>query len=201
MAPRYASSGFEVGNALDARAYPTARRNRTGPPPTGSLGGPGGGSPLPAPPQSRLLSFNVSCNPGLRTTGSSTKVYGPALLLELHVVATVGSTGNFSLEVGIAPNPVAEQDVAITTPKEWRPITERISQNAVAEPVARVGFAAVSSQAGIPRSMGKLNYVVFDPEFFVTFSVVSSGVAGSGLMGHLAVLQQLTADQLAALLG
>ena len=201
MAPRYASSGFEVGNLLDGRAYPTARRNRMGPPPADPSGLPPGAGQLAQPPQTRLLAFRVSCNPGLRTTASSRKLRGPALLLELHASSSVGSTGNFSLELGVAPNAVAEQDVATATLKQWRSITERVSQNAVVEPAARVGFDAVSYVAGTPRPFGKLNYVIFDPEFFLTFSVVSTAVAGAAISGHLVALEGLSADQLAALLG
>lgn len=194
-------SDYYLRDPFDARTYPAARRKRTGPPPSDGSGNADFAAGPPQPPQSRILAFQVSCNVGARTTGSSQKLIGPALIKNLHLASSVGSLGNFSLELGVALNPVTEQDVSPALVKGWRPITERVSQNAAAENAARVGFPSVGGQSGVPQPLGPLDYLVFDPEFFLTISVVSVGAAGSALMGHVVLLERLTLAQLANMLG
>jgi hypothetical protein len=76
---RYRSSGFEIGNTLDARAYPTARTRRSGPPPAVV-------SPLEDPFASRGAPIRVQPwmvhlreAQGVATCGSRAFV-GPALI-------------------------------------------------------------------------------------------------------------------------
>jgi len=178
-----------------AGTYPGARPGRIG---GGAVAQAAAAAAGLGPPRTRILAFQVSCNASVRTTVSSARILGPAILQHLNVLTSVISTDNYSLEVGIAAGPVTEQDVATTVPKGWTPITERLSQNAAAEAAKRVGFGSPSwSVAGVIHPLGVLNYVVALPEFYVTISVVSNATAGSKLTGHLVVLEGVNPAALA----
>jgi len=183
--------------AITTAAYPRPRISRPG---GIAVAAPTITTATPPAPRGRILAFSVSCNTGLRTTGSSASIRGPALLLDLHVVSSQASLGNIFLELGVAGAPVAESDVAVTAPKAWQPLTERVSQNPIQENVNRIGFSEIGGQANVPRHLGPLNVPVLLDNFFITFSVISIGVLGTSLQGHLVVLENVNPDALASFL-
>ncbi len=179
--------------AITTAAYPRPRLSRPGGAP---IAVPVAVTATPPAPRTRILAFQVSNNAGVRTTASSPSIRGPALILDLHVISSQASFGGLTLELGVAGAPVTEQDVALTTPKNWQPLTERVSQNAVVENVNRLGFSDVSGAANVPRHLGPLNAVVLLQDFFITFTVISTVAVGTALAGHLVVLENVNPDAL-----
>lgn len=164
---------------------------------TGGGGGPGTALAV-SPPITRILAFNLSGNPGVRTTVSSTRIRGPAIIQSLDLGASVSSLNSFALELGKSASSVTEQDVALTVPRPYTLLTERLSQTAAGENAQRKGFVQTSLALTTPRHLGLLNIIVLETEFFITISMVSLVAAGTAFFGHLVVLEAVPPETIAA---
>jgi len=84
MSGGFASSGFEIANALDRRAFPTARTKRTGPPPGGLPADFNAEAARGVPIRARNMAFTVQEN-NARALVAFGPFVGPALLKRLDL--------------------------------------------------------------------------------------------------------------------
>lgn len=192
------SAGFEIGNALDRRAYPTARPKRSGPPPTDPNADPSAGAP-PSPPRTRIVDFKISVNANVRSTRSFGPIQGPAVIKRARYdFDNIAGSDGFFFEVGYNPSPVEEALVAVTTPWSWSVVTERLPQQGTDfDPSVRgfVNSVGISQKVQHERIYG---YVVRDAQFYLTMTVGQAGGAANAVCrGYVVVIGGLTYESLA----
>lgn len=198
----WASSGFEIGNKLDARTYPVPRLKRPGPPPTDPNADPNAPAP-PTPPRTRIVDFFIEVGVNQRTTRSYGPMQGPAIIKRARYdFGAIAGNDGFFFEVGYSPSPIAESLVAVSTPWSWQIVTERMPQQGAdfdANVRGYVNTTGISQKVQHERVFG---YVVRDPQFYLTMSVGEvNGVAGANCRGYVVVITGLSYDALSLYTG
>lgn len=198
----YASTGFEIGNVLDARAYPTARRNRTGPAPNQGQGAPAGAAPASAYPRTRVFPFSVQVGvAGRRSATSTPRILGPSIIKAIHCSVNGGPTGNFGWGLGRATARVSEQDVVTTTAPPYAFLFEGLPQIGAGPSAANNVDVLQDVQNPCPlMDDDGLHFVVPDAEWFLVVYAVGGSVART-VTGHVTVLEQVDAQSLAFYVG
>jgi len=182
--------------AVTPGTYPAPRTNRNVPPlvvgqaPSAGL--------APAPPTSRTLVFDMNSAANSRTTRSSARIRGPALIRAITLVKGGTATNLRQLELGVSDTSVSEENVALTTTRPWRPLFERVSDGST--PLSGSAFAMthIDLQASEQGSHVELGIPVIDSEFFLTITLWNNagGVADS-VEGVISILEAVSAEALA----
>lgn len=200
--PGYLPSGFEIGNAFDRRAYPTPRRNRTGPPPSSALGG-DPSAPQPASyPQSRQMWFESSTANNSRSTAASERLRGPSIIKSVVWMQTGAiNPGNRWLELGKALSPINEINVALTAPKAYTPLIEGPSTPQAVVPASFNGMWVTSPDAPNPFGEFSCHIIVPDRDWFLIFAVYDNNVGGLSCRGLVSLIDQVDPFALASYVG
>jgi len=196
------SAGFEIGNVLDRRAYPTARLKRTGPPPTGiAVDDPAGA--LPSPARTRAVQFYIEVGANQRSTRSAGPFQGPAIVDRVVTVSDpIAANDNFCLFPGYSDARVEESLVATTVAVSWPTWFERLA-------IQGADFGV--NTRGIWNSVGLTQKVNWDmpvkgivplTNWFLTMTVAQiGGVAGAAWAGYIVVLEGVSREALALYAG
>jgi hypothetical protein len=197
MSGGFASSGFEIENALDRRAFPTARRNRTGPPPAGTAG------PFAQPIGSdigrvRVFPWRVNEAATSRTTFSTPKLLGNVIISSLFFSSgSHGDPPQDTLEVGYALVPVTETAVALATARPYTLLTELLDPSSGILNTAGFGFPGTTLNTPTRGSRIPLGLIIMERECAVTLSVVNSGAFVQTWIGAITVIENLSLAALA----
>jgi len=196
------SQGFEIGNTLDRRSYPTARLKRPGPPPTGVAPGDPAAS-LPAAARTRNVQFYIEVGANQRSTRSFGPLSGPAIVDRVVIVSDpIAANDNFFFFPGYSDSPVEESLVAIGSPVSWPTWFDRM-------PVQGADFNAATR--GIWNSVGLTQKVNWDmpvkgivplTDWHLIMSVGQvGGVALAAWAGYVVVLEGVSREALALYAG
>jgi hypothetical protein len=198
----YASSGFEVGNAFDLRGYPAARRNRVGPPPSGSVGAPDPFANRGAPIRARSTAFALREDNG-RAVAALGPFVGPGLVKRIDATFFLTQNVNPIPHINIFYNTAAyttATNLAVTT----LPAGTRIWESVAAEDQPRVfadegGLATLGGQTFSGSYL--IDYYAPDAQFFL--ALVARAVAGSNaaLYGTLLVYEGVLLSDFPMILG
>lgn len=188
----YDSRGYEIGNVLDRRAYPTARRNRMGPPPSGSAGSASFGAESLGPPRMRLFSFVFGETASSRRTMSGNLCNGPALIKDI-VLGTNTNTDppNKSLEIGFAATRVTEAGVALTTPRPYTLLVELINPFGTLAAAVGGGLVQHTVEPFLHNKIIPLDLVVLDAQFYPVAAWVNNSLNAQTAHGWMRVLEQI----------
>lgn len=199
MGGGYASSGFEIGNVLDRRAYPTARRNRTGPPsPGGGVGGVDVPPNLPSPPQSYVFPFTIRANANTRSTTSSPQLRGPSIIRGLHWAKGGTPDGLQGILLGKALAAVTEVNVAIATALPFTRLFTPLAGSGSTAGAPNGATSLTDFQTTILAPNDNLGIIVLDRDWFLTVTVACNATASpDDHSGYVTLLDQVPADVLA----
>lgn len=204
MSGGYASSGFEIGNVLDRRAYPSARRNRTGPPPSGSTTTPDPFVNRGAPIRARPVAFAIREDAG-RAVAAMGPFVGPGLVKRIDcaflTTANVDPIPHINVFYNTSPY-VSANNLAPTV----LPAGVRIFESVSADDQPR-SFAAEGGLASLGfQSSGTsylLDYYAPDPQFFLAVVSRTAAVVGNNaaLYGSLLVYEGILLSDFPMILG
>jgi hypothetical protein len=199
---RYRSSGFEIGNTLDARAYPTARPKRSGPPPAVA-------SPLEDPFASRGAPIRVQPwfvhlreASGVVTCGSRPFV-GPALIKQFAF------GGGFSVAQADLPwiqlnydtTPYANGiNQATTVLLHGTPVFVSSNFDDAGFNLGRTDVIAVPFSAN-PYPGLHLNYYVPETNFFLGLAIRNTSVNAAGFDVMITVFEGILLSDYPFILG
>lgn len=199
----YAPSGFEIGNVFDARAYPVARRSRTGPPSPG--GGVGGAEVLPGtptPPQSFVFGFVLGAGSQQRSTTSSPRLRGPSIIRGLHFSKSGTPDAVQGIVLGKAFSSVSEVNVAIATALPFQPLFTGLPGAGSALGAPHSAVTPVDLQASLLDPNDNLSIIILDRDWFLTVTQANDVTATPDQYhGYVVVLDQVPLEQLALYLG
>lgn len=182
--------------ALDLETYPRPRTQRAGPVPTSLV--PLAEGAVATPPTTRVFAFRLDMNAGRRSSASSPRLYGPAIVRGLHALEQGTAQQLHVLELGKSLTTVTETDVLIATAKPYTPLFERMSSTVVAEAAARIGTLELDT--GAPGGMrdDSLGIVILEPEFFLVVAWYSLATNGASVSGHVTILEKVPAETIAS---
>lgn len=191
------SRGFEIGNTLDRRAYPAARRNRTGPPPVGAAG------PFAQPigsniGRTRVFPFRINELAAGRNTISTPKLLGNVVIHSLYFqYGTTGDPPPSTIEIGYALTPISEIGVALTVPRPYTVLTELIDQsNQIANDRGQ-GFPSTTSNSPQRGTRIPLGLIVMERELAVVIADVNPSIFVQGIFGYFNLTENLSDAALA----
>lgn len=188
--PRFSSLGFEVGNALDRRAYPLPRRNRAGPEPSSlTAGQPAGAPPLPAPPITRTFAFALGALANTRSSITTDRLRGPAIVKAVHLSKTGAAGGSRGFGLGKSTSPVTENNVAIADPVPFTPLFKGLPVVGGAAGTPNDTTAIIDSQGSILSNGGDLNILITDLEFHLVIYNAAQGATAGQIVGYVTVLE------------
>lgn len=197
MSGGFASSGFEILNELDRRAFPTARRNRTGPPTAGTAG------PFAQPigsdiGRTRIFPFRMSEAANTRNTMSTPRLLGNVIVHSLYFFfGSAADPPNDTLEVGYALAPVRELNVALTTSRPYTVLTELLDHNAGIANDRGAGFPNFTTNTPQRGTRIPLGLVIMERELVVTLSVVNPSAFVQNCDGYFNLTENLSNAALA----
>lgn len=197
MSGGFASSGFEIANELDRRAFPTARRNRTGPPPAGTAG------PLAQPIGSdvgrvRVFPWAINETAARRNTISTPKLLGNVIILSLSFSSgSHADPPNDTLEVGYALQPLTETNVVLTVPRPYTVLTELLDPHGIIANDRGQGFFGTTLNVPNRGSRIPLGLVVLERECAVVLALVNPSAFVQTWLGTLTVIENLSFAALA----
>ena len=191
------SRGFEIGNTLDKRAYPTARRSRSGPPPasTGGVGQEPTGSDIG---RTRVFPWRISETAGNRNTISTPKLLGNVIIASLfYSLPTAADPPNDSLEIGYALQPVTEINVAVAVARPYTLLTELLDHNNQISDDRGRGFPGTTINSPQRGTRVPLGLIIMERELVVTLSVVNPSGFVQGGFGYINLMENLSLAALA----
>lgn len=197
----WASSGFEIGNKLDARTYPAARKQRSGPPPSqadpASLAGGG-----PTAPRTRFFPFAFNETATSRRTISGDKCQGPALIKAFLLgTSTYSAPISKSVEIGISSTKLTEAGVALTTPRPYTLLLELQDPFSQLASAAGRGYPLATWAPGPNTITFPLDLVVYDNEFYPVLALWNNTANAQQWYGFLKVLEQIRPDKIGDYMG
>jgi hypothetical protein len=189
----WASSGFEIGNKLDARTYPAARTKRTGPvvSPQEDLSG-GAASAF-----TRVWHFR--CRVGINGDFNrvvSPAMQGPAIVDELllEFSASPGATTLPSWMLGYSETllpQLLDQPVPATFPGSKIIDASYVSDGPQTLPLPGGSMLGFGSQTtGAPKM--RLKYIITAPSFYLYFVANAIQNADHSYNGHINVLNNVS---------
>jgi len=198
----WASSGFEIGNILDRRAYPAPRLKRMGPPPSIGAEGTIPGEPRGTPIRARPFAFHLR-ELGGRALVASPHYVGPGLIKRLDIAAF--QTNNFNPQPHVnvfyntTPYVTASNLTAGTLPAGTRVLESDIADDQ--------GFA--STQEGGIDTIGNstfaqtflLDVYVAEADFYVGVAFRNDGATQGHCIGTLLVYEGVQPSDFPYILG
>jgi len=180
--------------AIDPLTYPEARARRDGPAPPTRAAIPG---VAPSPPRSRVFPFSLDVTALNRTSVSSPRLKGPALITGIHV--TKGSTpkGLQGFGLGVAVSPVSEANVGVTSTFPFRPLFEGLPNPTSVPSSPGNTTAIIDMQGAILLDVDRLNIIVLEPEFYLVVYVAAGTTGTDDFMGFVTLLEQVSPEALA----
>lgn len=198
----WASSGFEVGNKLDARSYPLARASRAGPPPTTQGAGFDPTTPRGAPIRARPTAFQIR-EVSERANIALGPYVGPVLVkrLDYHIFGAPFNNPSPVLQIFYGGSPyVTANNVVVTAIPPGSPIWDsRIADDTPDTYPTHGGLTVTGIQAG-PGSF-LIDYYIPDSQVFLCMTVHALGAGPTFMTGSLMIYEGVLVSDFPAILG
>lgn len=202
MSGGYASSGFEIGNVLDQRAYPTARRNRPGPPPSSAPAADVQAAQANTPPVTRAFWFELRTNATSRTTISTPRLRGPLIVKEIQWgTGSPPDATAWYLDIGKATTPVSEVNVAVGAARPWTSLFADMVPRSANVAADLIGMPSRTQYGAVADDRWRINQLIPDLDVFLVLSVLNTVAAARVTHGTFYVIEGIALDQAALYLG
>lgn len=182
---------------IDELTYPLPRRRRAGPPTNLEVKAASSGAVAATPPRSRYFPWIMALAGATRRTLSTPTLVGPAILKRLNYYVVLASDPpQMTLEIGWSPTPVTEAGVALTTPRPYTPLIEKLDPFGVT--ATNIGGGILNET--LPNThvyyQLTLDLIVTEAQFAFTLSWVNPPGFGGNWYGQISVLENVNADAL-----
>jgi len=154
----------------------------------------------PSPPVTRVFPFTLQIGTSLRSSRSSPKLYGPAIVMGLHAAKSGTAKGFLGIGLGKSLSSITETGVAVATALPFTSLFEGL-------PAAGTGPSAPNSTdvlldvtTSLILNQDHLGIIIREPEFFLVVYGASSGASGDTLTGHVTLQERVNPEILAAFL-
>jgi hypothetical protein len=202
MGGGYASSGFEIGNELDRRAYPVARLKRPGAPPASQPADFDPLAPRLAPIRARPTAFGLREINGRALLAFGPYV-GPGLIKRLDVGIFTTQNGNPQPHLNLFRNTApytSANNLALTTLPAGTPVFE--AKIADDQPVAFADEGGLSMSGGQTLGWSVLiDVFVGDATFYLALVTRNNQAAAVAMYGSLLVYEGVQASDFPGILG
>ena len=198
----YDSHGFELVNTFDPNTYPKLRAKRSGPPSPSADPTLDPGASLTLP-QSRVFAFSLTIGAAaLRSSTSSPKLKGPAMVLGLHVTANGAPNGNLGFGLGKNASPISESSVPSGGALPFTPLFTGLPQQGIGPSSSDQTDVSLDVQQPVPLlDDDSLRILIPETDFFLIIYCSQPGGAGRTLVGHVTLLEQCNRQSLAYFVG
>jgi hypothetical protein len=197
----WASSGFEIGNKLDARTYPLARVKRPGAPPSTQPPGADPNEQRGAPVRARAFAFELR-EFGGRALLATPGFVGPGLIKELSITRIVTLNTNPLNHINIFWNTtpyVSVGNLAVTTVPAGTPIFESGSVDDQPGAFAEEGGITTDGLESGPHRH-RINLYVPAQQFYCAIVLRNPAAAPAVVTGSLLVYEGVLLSDFPAIL-
>lgn len=168
--------------------FPRARRDRATP----------GGvfDPLANAPRTRLFPFHLQGGANTRSSQSSPRLLGPALIRSLVINwgASTAPLAAHSFELGLASAPVEEVAVSDTVARPWQRIMEKIDRATPFVGAAHQGFMGTAVGTNTGENEISVGYVVTQAQWYLVVSQLNLTGIALDVSGHVVVIEGLNPE-------
>jgi hypothetical protein len=191
------ASDFFLRDPWDVRTYPAPRAKRSGPPP-GSTGGPLTSAPGQLVGRTRLFPFRLAEGAGTRNTISTPRLQGNVVVHSFfYAIGAAADPPNDTIEIGYAPAPVTEINVALTVARPYTVLTELIDHNNGIANDRGAGFPNYTGNVPQRGTRIPLGLIILERELAVTVSVVNPSGFVQNYDGYFNLTENLSYEALA----
>jgi len=148
-------------------------------------------------PNVQIFTFQIGTGATSRSTTSTRRIVGPAILLSASWNLGGAASGAQALEFGVAPSPVQESNVALNGPRQWRPLMTPFTAPVTGDIAGRQGDTQADFVSSSPVSPQMLRVVIMDKDFFFTVTNWNSGAGTDVFTGHVVIAENVSAETLA----
>jgi hypothetical protein len=181
--------------AIDPGTYPSARVDRSGPQPAILAQTPG--ETLTQPPVTHVFPFAIDASANNRSSVSSRRLYGPAVIRGFHASKGGSAAGTQGFGLGKAANSVSETNVANTTPFPFTPLFEGLPGTGSATSSPGGTVAILDQQPSLLTDADDLGIIILDAEFFLVVYIASGTTGGDDFHGYVTLLERVSPQALA----
>lgn len=183
---------------VDELWYPLPRRRRAGPPSAASILADQQQQEFPAPPRVRLFPFIFDVIAARRSTVSTPRLLGPAILRRIYYqILTSTDPPQDTLEFGWTVNPVTETNVLLTVARPYTSMMEKVDPQALTLAGSGDGFLNWTIPNTFIRWEITPNWLITEPQFSFTVAHVNPSANAHRTVGTMTVLEAVPADQVA----
>lgn len=198
----WASSGFEIGNKLDARTYPAARAKRTGPPPSAQDPNFDPNAARSIPIRARPTAFQIR-EVSERANIALGPYVGPVLVkrLDYHIFGAPQNNPTPVLQLFYGGSPyVTANNVVVTAIPPGTPIWDsRIADDLPTTYPSHGGLTVTGIQAGPGGFL--IDYYIPDAQVFLCMTVHALGAGPTFMTGSLMIYEGVLPSDFPAILG
>ncbi len=153
---------------------------------------------MASPPITRVFPFTLSIGTSLRSSRSTPKLYGPAIVKGLHASKSGTAKGFLGIGLGKSASSVTETGVAVTSALPFTALFEGLPAAGSGPSAPNQADVLLDVQTNLLMDDDSLGIIIRDPEFFLVVYAASSGAAANDtITGHVTVLERVSPDVLA----
>jgi hypothetical protein len=155
----------------------------------------------PSPPRTRVFPFTLQIGTSVRSSRSTPKLYGPAIVMGLHAAKSGTAKGFLGIGLGKSPSAITETGVAVATALPFQSLFEGLPAAGTGPSAPNNADVMLDVQTNEVLNQDHLGIVILDPEFFLVVYAASSGASANDTMtGHVTVQERVNPEVLATFL-
>jgi len=155
----------------------------------------------PSPPRTRVFPFTLQIGTSLRSSRSTPKLYGPAIVMGLHAAKSGTAKGFLGIGLGKSASAITETGVAVTTPLPFTSLFEGLPAAGTGPSAPNNADVLLDVTTSLILNQDHLGIVILEPEFFLVVYAASSGASANDTMtGHVTVQERVSPEVLATFL-
>lgn len=160
------------------------------------VGSPADGIATVDVPNVRVHTFQIGTGATSRSTVSTPRLVGPAIIRSVSWNLGGAATGTQAIEFGIALATVFESNVGLNANRQWRPLMVPFDPPTTGDIAGRVGDTEADFVSSSPVANYNLNIPILDSNFFITVTNWSSGAGADVFVGHIVVAEGISREAL-----
>jgi len=154
----------------------------------------------PSPPVTRVFPFTLQIGTSLRSSRSTPKLYGPAIVIGLHAAKSGTAKGFLGIGLGKSLSSITETGVATTVALPFTSLFEGLPAAGTGPSSPNNTDVLLDVTTSLILNQDHLGIVIREPEFFLVVFGASSGASGDTLTGHVTVQERVSPEVLALFL-
>jgi hypothetical protein len=155
----------------------------------------------PTPPVTRVFPFTLQIGTSVRSSRSTPKLYGPAIVMGLHAAKSGTAKGFLGIGLGKSLSAITETGVAVATPLPFTSLFEGLPAAGTGPSSPNNADVLLDVTTNLILNQDHLGIIIREPEFFLVVYAASSGASANDTMtGHVTVQERVSPEVLALFL-